>query len=135
MGLVGWVKNTCEGVVLEVEGPRAELEKFLLGLESEKPARRFIQTRGEFAAALRRRILIHEKSIPVRDDVHAACEMFGLDPLLVAVEGDELPATGAKPAHIGQVREEPPPIVVLRSLMSANRVFDTPTGEQLPRIC
>ncbi len=44
LGLGGWVSNTAQGVFLEVEGPRSELEKFLLRLESEKPPHSFIQS-------------------------------------------------------------------------------------------
>jgi hydrogenase maturation protein HypF len=42
--LAGWVNNSPQGVFIEVEGPRPALEKFLLRLESEKPARSFIQS-------------------------------------------------------------------------------------------
>jgi hydrogenase maturation protein HypF len=44
LGLAGWVNNSPQGVFIEVEGPRAELEKFLLRLETEKPQRSFIQS-------------------------------------------------------------------------------------------
>jgi hydrogenase maturation protein HypF len=44
LGLAGWVNNSCQGVSLEVEGPRKEVESFLLRLEAEKPARSFIQS-------------------------------------------------------------------------------------------
>jgi hydrogenase maturation protein HypF len=44
LGLGGWVSNTAQGVFLEVEGPRSELETFLLRLESEKPLHCFIQS-------------------------------------------------------------------------------------------
>ncbi len=43
LGLAGWVNNSPQGVFIEVEGPRAELGKFLLRLETEKPPRSFIQ--------------------------------------------------------------------------------------------
>jgi len=42
--LAGWVNNSPQGVFIEVEGPRALLEKFLLRLEAEKPPRSFIQS-------------------------------------------------------------------------------------------
>jgi hydrogenase maturation protein HypF len=42
--LAGWVNNSPQGVFIEVEGPRVALEKFLLRLETEKPARSFIQS-------------------------------------------------------------------------------------------
>jgi hydrogenase maturation protein HypF len=44
LGLAGWVNNSPQGVFIEVEGARAELEKFLLRLETEKPPRSFIQS-------------------------------------------------------------------------------------------
>jgi hydrogenase maturation protein HypF len=44
LGLTGWVNNSPQGVFIEVEGPRATLEKFLLRLEAEKPPRSSIQS-------------------------------------------------------------------------------------------
>ena len=40
----GWVNNSPQGVFIEVEGARPKLEKFLLRLETGKPARSFIQS-------------------------------------------------------------------------------------------
>jgi hydrogenase maturation protein HypF len=44
LGLAGWVNNSPQGVFIEAEGPGAELEKFLLRLETEKPPRSFVQS-------------------------------------------------------------------------------------------
>jgi hydrogenase maturation protein HypF len=44
LGLRGWVKNSSQGVFLEVEGLPVALEGFRLRLESEKPPRSFIQS-------------------------------------------------------------------------------------------
>jgi hydrogenase maturation protein HypF len=41
-GLTGWVENSAQGVVLEVEGPRPQLEHFLLCLEADRPTHSFI---------------------------------------------------------------------------------------------
>lgn len=116
-------------------------------------------TRGGLASALNEiaeaanvRIQIEEKLIPVREDVHAACEMLGLDPLHVANEGrfavwvaerDAARALDVMRSHtvsqnaarIGQVTEATEPRVVLKSRIGANRILDMPSGEQLPRIC
>jgi len=115
-------------------------------------------TRGGLASALneiseaaRARIVIEEKSIPVREDVHAACEILGLDPLHVACEGrfvafvaprdaerarEIIRANGAANAKIiGHVADESQPVVILKSALGANRILDMPSGEQLPRIC
>jgi len=116
-------------------------------------------TRGGLASALNEiaegaavRIEIVEKSVPVREDVHAACEMLGLDPLHVACEGRFAAfvaakdadralqimgrhAVGAGSAVIGQVAESSEPLVTLKSAIGASRILDMPSGEQLPRIC
>src|SRR3974390_2103038 len=44
LGLAGWVNNSNQGVRIEVEGPKHQLEAFLLRLEAEKPPRSFIQS-------------------------------------------------------------------------------------------
>ncbi|MBI5024223.1 MAG: carbamoyltransferase HypF [Candidatus Omnitrophica bacterium] len=41
--LAGWVKNTAQGVLVEVEGGRENLEDFLARLQTEKPAQSIIQ--------------------------------------------------------------------------------------------
>jgi hydrogenase maturation protein HypF len=44
LGLSGWVRNTAQGVLLEVEGSPDAVEAFRLRLESERPPRSFIQS-------------------------------------------------------------------------------------------
>lgn len=44
LGLTGWVNNSPQGVGVEVEGPRAGAEEFLLRLELEKPPHSSIQS-------------------------------------------------------------------------------------------
>jgi hydrogenase expression/formation protein HypE len=78
--------------------------------------------------------------------------MLGLDPYLVANEGRLVAfvpmndaertletlrghAAGAGSAIIGKVGERSPPRVTLRSRIGVSRILDTPSGEQLPRIC
>lgn len=107
---------------------------------------------NEIAEAARVKIAIEENAIPVREDVHAACELLGLDPLQVANEGRFvafMPPNYVEPAlqilrqHqvsagsmvIGRVAEESAPLVTLKSAIGASRILDMPSGEQLPRIC
>jgi hydrogenase expression/formation protein HypE len=109
-------------------------------------------TLNEIAAAAGVKLAIEEKSVPVREDVHAACEMLGLDPLHVACEGRfaafiaekdadralgimRRHAVGTGAAAIGRVLESPEPVVTLKSAIGVNRILDMPSGEQLPRIC
>ena len=44
MALHGWVKNSPQGVFIEVEGAKETLDDFLLRLEREKPSLSFIQS-------------------------------------------------------------------------------------------
>ncbi|MFF5497401.1 hydrogenase expression/formation protein HypE [Streptomyces aquilus] len=117
-------------------------------------------TRGGLAAALNEiardsavTVEIEESAVPVPDAVAAACDLLGLDPLIVANEGclvafvsgdaaaDVLAAMrslpeGARAVRIGEVAaREPRGRVVLRTLVGARRIVEMPLGEQLPRIC
>jgi hydrogenase expression/formation protein HypE len=116
-------------------------------------------TRGGLASALNEiaeaagvRIAIDETRIPVREEIHAACEMLGLDPMQVANEGRfvafvaardsaralavlQRHAVSANAAIIGQVAEKSAPRVTLKSAIGATRILDMASGEQLPRIC
>jgi len=44
LGLNGWVQNSAQGVLIEVEAAREHLERFRLRLEAEKPPRCFFQS-------------------------------------------------------------------------------------------
>jgi hydrogenase expression/formation protein HypE len=116
-------------------------------------------TRGGLASALNEiaeaagvKISVEQQKIPVREDVHAACEMLGFDPLHVANEGRFAAFVAAKDAEraveilrrhdvsagaavIGKVVEKSAPLVTLRSAIGASRILDMASGEQLPRIC
>ena len=39
LGLTGWVNNSAQGVIVEVEGNSESLEAFLLAIEKRKPPR------------------------------------------------------------------------------------------------
>ncbi|MGL4618694.1 carbamoyltransferase HypF [Chroococcidiopsis sp.] len=44
LGLVGWVNNSAQGVLIDVEGTQAQLQNFLLRIEQQKPPRSIIQS-------------------------------------------------------------------------------------------
>jgi len=107
---------------------------------------------NEIAEAARVKIAVEQQAIPVREDVHAACEMLGLDPLQVANEGRFVAFLAAKDATraleilrrhevtagamlVGKVVEKSAPLVTIKSSIGASRILDMPSGEQLPRIC
>lgn len=95
---------------------------------------------------------LDERAIPIREQVRAACELLGLDPLYVANEGKLIaicPAQhadrllqvmqahpqGEQAAIIGRVVEDPHRFVQMQTLFGGNRMVDWLNGEQLPRIC
>ena len=107
---------------------------------------------NEIAAASGISFEVDESAVPVPDDVRAACEMLGLDPLYVANEGilvaivsgrDADAALAALRAHptgaaatcIGRAGPGGGPPVVLRTALGGRRIVDLLPGDQLPRIC
>jgi len=96
-------------------------------------------------------ILVQEDRIPIREDVKAACEMLGIDPLEVGNEGKIL---------IGVVREKAEEVlsalkdtkegkdaqiigeatkqfkeVALETAVGGKRILAPPIGDPVPRIC
>jgi hydrogenase expression/formation protein HypE len=116
-------------------------------------------TRGGVAAALNElarassvAMLVHESAVPVRAEIAGAAELLGIDPLYVANEGkfvafvapgaaeDALEALRAVPGceqavEIGEVRTEPPGMVLVETSFGGRRVMDQLVGDPLPRIC
>jgi hydrogenase expression/formation protein HypE len=116
-------------------------------------------TRGGLASALNEiadqsKVGIHldETAIPITEEVKAACEILGFDPLYVANEGKLLAIVphesaetvlkamqhhpqAASAAIIGEVVAAHCGYVTLRTRVGGNRVVDMLSGEQLPRIC
>jgi hydrogenase expression/formation protein HypE len=107
---------------------------------------------NELAAASNVGVRLREQALPVRREVSAACEMLGLDPLYVANEGkliavvppdhaDSLLSAmqkhplGTNAAYIGEIVDEHPGMVIMRSVIGGDRVVTMLAGEQLPRIC
>lgn len=95
---------------------------------------------------------LDELALPVRPIVNGACELLGIDPLYVANEGkvvavvpaDEADAAleamrrnplGGDAAMVGEVTDEHPGMVVLRTGFGGSRIVDLLVGDPLPRIC
>ena len=109
-------------------------------------------TLNELAKQSRVSIRIEEEKVLVRDEVLAACEMLGFDPLYVANEGKlvaiVLPEDtdkvlkvmrenhyGKEATIIGEVRAEHPGRVVMKTCLGSSRIIDMLVGDILPRIC
>jgi hydrogenase expression/formation protein HypE len=114
-------------------------------------------TRGGVAATLNEiakssgtGIEIVERSVPVPDDVRAACGFLGLDPLYVANEGRFIAIVPPEAAdttlallrrldpaasRIGTALGPASPGEALLDTIGGRRPLDLLSGEQLPRIC
>ena len=116
-------------------------------------------TRGGLAATLNEiagqsgvGMMLHEKAIPVKPVVAAACELLGLDALNVANEGkliaicaaSDAPRLlaamrahplGADAALIGEVTLDAHHFVQLTTAFGGRRIVDWLASDQLPRIC
>ena len=107
---------------------------------------------NEIATASKVGVVLEEKSLPVRAEVRAACDLLGLDPVYVANEGKVLVFVAEERAEavfkamrdhplghdstiIGKVVEQHPGMVIARTAIGASRVIPMQIGEQLPRIC
>jgi hydrogenase expression/formation protein HypE len=107
---------------------------------------------NELARASGVSVVVHEAEVPVSPVVAAAAELLGIDPMYVANEGRlvafvapercqaALAALRAVPgceraAEIGEVRPEPPGMVMVATAFGGRRVMDQLVGDPLPRIC
>jgi len=97
-------------------------------------------------------MLLEQSSLPLDEIVESACEILGLDPLYVANEGIFIAIVEASVAEgaleilhgipetsgaaiIGEVVDDHPGQVLLKSRIGGKRVVGMLPGEQLPRIC
>ncbi|MEW6731346.1 MAG: hydrogenase expression/formation protein HypE [Acidobacteriota bacterium] len=147
-----------ESVIESDSAPLANIVQTLIGAGIEIHCLRDI-TRGGLASALnelaqsaRVGIKINESAIGIREDVRAACELLGLDPLYVACEGRFIAFVASsdadraleimrssqpeiKPSIIGRVTQENSTIVTMKNIIGTERIVDMLSGDQLPRIC
>jgi hydrogenase expression/formation protein HypE len=116
-------------------------------------------TRGGVAAVLNELALeasvnmeIDEDQLPIDKSVASACELMGLDPLLLANEGkfllfcpqeiaEDVLATmkehelGREAKIIGRVQQSESPIVKLKTTLGGSRLVPWHNFDQMPRIC
>ena len=107
---------------------------------------------NEVAAASNVAVVVDEAAVPMRAEVRGASEILGIDPLYVACEGRMVVVVdgaqadtalaalqahplGAGAAMIGEVKADPPTLVLLRTEFGGTRIVDMLIGDPLPRIC
>jgi hydrogenase expression/formation protein HypE len=134
------------------------LIKDILGTSKKVKIMRDI-TRGGLATTLKEiiekkemSILLHEKDIPVREEVGAICEILGLDPLYIANEGkvvvivskedaDKVLQTmknnplGKNARVVGEVVKGKAGKVYLKTEINGTRILDMVDEDLIPRIC
>ena len=130
-------------------------------LDAAGPALRCLRdaTRGGVASVLNElarasgvAVTVREGDVPVRPVVAGAAEILGIDPMYVANEGVlvafvapeaadaalaalQATAGGEQAAAIGEVRSEPPGMVLVETAFGGRRIMDQLVGDPLPRIC
>lgn len=107
---------------------------------------------NELARASGVAMIVHEAAVPIDPAIAGASELLGIDPMYVANEGklvafvapeaadEALEALRAVPgceaaAEIGEVRTDPPAMVLVETSFGGKRVMDQLVGDPLPRIC
>jgi hydrogenase expression/formation protein HypE len=146
---------------VDLESDTAPLHGLTATLLGAAPGVRWLRdpTRGglatvlaELALAAEVGISVDEAALPVLSEVTGACEILGIDPLYVANEGKLVAVVaaedadvalqalrshplGTRAAIVGEVRAEPPGLVLLETAFGGSRVVDMLAGDPLPRIC
>ncbi|GAC1437099.1 MAG: hydrogenase expression/formation protein HypE [Solirubrobacteraceae bacterium] len=107
---------------------------------------------NELARASGVAMIVHEADVPVQPAVAGAAEILGIDPMYVANEGRMVVFVGPREAdaalaalrtvpgceaaaEIGEVRTQPPGMVLVQTAFGGRRVMDQLVGDPLPRIC
>jgi hydrogenase expression/formation protein HypE len=105
----------------------------------------------EMASKSRVGVVLNERDLPLADEVRAAAELLGIDPLHVANEGKAVIGVrpestervlaalrahplGRRAAIVGKAVADHPGRVVLDTGLG-RRLLSEPEGEPLPRIC
>jgi hydrogenase expression/formation protein HypE len=107
---------------------------------------------NELARASSVAVQVREADVPVSPVVAAAAELLGIDPMYIANEGRLVAFVASQAAEaaiqalravpgcdraavVGEVRPEPPGMVLVQTSFGGRRVMDQLVGDPLPRIC
>jgi hydrogenase expression/formation protein HypE len=146
----------------DVESDTCPLTDIVLALKAAAgPGLRFMRdpTRGGIGTSLNEiahdtglGVIVWEEALPIKEIVHGASEILGIDPIYVANEGKLLAVVapevaeatldairgvpdGEDAAIIGEIREEPERMVLMHTQFGGTRMIDMLIGDPLPRIC
>jgi hydrogenase expression/formation protein HypE len=107
---------------------------------------------NELARASGVAMIVREAAVPVHPAVAGAAEILGIDPMYVANEGKLVAFVAPEAAdaalsalrsvegceqaaEIGEVKTDPPGMVLVQTAFGGKRVMDQLVGDPLPRIC
>jgi hydrogenase expression/formation protein HypE len=107
---------------------------------------------NELARASTVAMVVREAEVPVSPAVAGAAELLGIDPMYVANEGKFVAFVAPEAAEaalaalrgvegceaateIGEVKTDPPGMVLVETAFGGRRVMDQLVGDPLPRIC
>jgi hydrogenase expression/formation protein HypE len=107
---------------------------------------------NELARASSVAMIVREAAVPVHPAVAGAAEILGIDPMYVANEGKLVAFVAPEAAdaalsalrsvegceqaaEIGEVKTDPPGMVLVETAFGGKRVMDQLVGDPLPRIC
>ena len=107
---------------------------------------------NELARASGVAMVLREGDVPVDPAVAGAAEILGIDPMYVANEGKLVAFVAPEQAdaalaalrgvpgceravEVGEVKTEPPGMVLVKTAFGGRRVMDQLVGDPLPRIC
>ena len=107
---------------------------------------------NELARASAVAMIVREADIPVLPAVAGAAELLGIDPMYIANEGKLVAVVAPEAAEaalaalracagvreaveIGEIKTEPPGMVLVQTAFGGKRVLDQLVGDPLPRIC
>jgi hydrogenase expression/formation protein HypE len=109
-------------------------------------------TLNEIVSGMGFGIKIFEEAIPIKEEIKAACEILGFDPLYLANEGkvvviapEESAQTiiktmrqnplGKESQIIGEIVKDSKGKVIMKTEIGGSRIIEMLAGDQLPRIC
>jgi len=157
------IMSSREGLTFEttITSDTAALHRIVARMVETVPDVRVLRdpTRGGLSATLNEiaaqsgvGMRLVEKAIPIREEVVAACELLGIDPLHLASEGRLIAICapddaerllsvmradplGKDAAVIGNVVADARRFVQIETTFGGTRILDWLVGESLPRIC
>lgn len=150
LGITSPVQSDCASLNSMIETVTNEVQQVRIMRDPTRGG--LATTLVEIAEDFSLTIVLEEEDIPVRDDVHGACDLLGFDPLYLANEGktifivpaeakervlELLHATveGKEAVCIGQVTNTEKGQLLLQTPLGVKRPLHRLSGIMLPRIC